>query len=153
MNFDVSLVVHESKPILGRRTCKCTCSLVLFSQRVAFGRSKRKPCHLIYHSWNPLVVACFSAMMSRWHMLQCTFCELYGITFCESCFRVTSVLGYVPQELTGTSIYEYCHKDSVHSFAELHRQGKTYLLDIHVHVSCMYDCANLIIEHGRFQLI
>ena len=43
MNFDVSLVVHESKPILGRRTCTCTCRLVLCSQRVAFGRSKRKP--------------------------------------------------------------------------------------------------------------
>ena len=44
-------------------------------------------------------------------------------TFC----RVTSVLGFVPQELTGTSIYEYCHRDSLQSFSELHKEGSTLL--------------------------
>lgn len=36
--------------------------------------------------------------------------------------RTTVALGYTPQQLLGTSHYAYCHKDSVNTFKECHRQ-------------------------------
>lgn len=36
--------------------------------------------------------------------------------------RTTLALGYTPQQLLGTSHYAYCHKDSVNTFKECHRQ-------------------------------
>lgn len=37
--------------------------------------------------------------------------------------RTTVALGYTPQQLLGTSHYAYCHKDSVNTFKECHRQS------------------------------
>lgn len=35
--------------------------------------------------------------------------------------RATLVLGFLPQELLGTSMYEYYHHDDIHSLAECHK--------------------------------
>ena len=39
-------------------------------------------------------------------------------------YRTTSILGYLPQELLGTSAYEYYHVDDVTMMAEVHRKSE-----------------------------
>lgn len=43
--------------------------------------------------------------------------------FCVCSSRATAILGYLPQELLGTSFYEYFHQDDIGHLAECHRQG------------------------------
>ena len=38
--------------------------------------------------------------------------------------RVTVILGYLPQELQGTSVYEYYHIDDIPQMADRHKEGK-----------------------------
>lgn len=44
--------------------------------------------------------------------------------------RATVILAYVPQELLGTSFYEYCHEDDIAHLAECHRQGMQLTFNI-----------------------
>lgn len=34
------------------------------------------------------------------------------------------ILGYLPQELLGTSVYEYYHQDDIPAMGNVHRKGK-----------------------------
>lgn len=54
--------------------------------------------------------------------------------------RATAILAYLPQELLGTSFYEYFHEDDIVHLAECHRRGmrvteSTWLMD----ENCLYN--------------
>ena len=50
-------------------------------------------------------------------------------------FRATVILGYLPQELLGTSVYEYYHQDDIPSMGQVHRKGTSISLSLSVCLS------------------
>jgi len=51
--------------------------------------------------------------------------EIFSVVYIKgssfSLFRATPVLGFLPQELLGTSMYEYYHHDDIPHLAESHK--------------------------------
>lgn len=50
--------------------------------------------------------------------------EVTDLVFFPLSCRATTILGYLPQELLGTSCYEYFHQDDLPHLAERHRKGR-----------------------------
>ena len=48
----------------------------------------------------------------------CQMCNLILTTN-----RATVILGYLPQELLGTSVYEYYHQEDIPAMGQVHRKG------------------------------
>ena len=54
--------------------------------------------------------------------------------FIFSCFRTTAITGFLPQELIGSSGYEFFHPEDLNSIAVSHRQslqGETVTTDVY----------------------
>ncbi|XP_053196363.1 basic helix-loop-helix ARNT-like protein 1 [Scomber japonicus] len=58
--------------------------------------------------------------------------------------RATAILAYLPQELLGTSFYEYCHEDDIAHLAECHWQ----VLQMRKRINT--KCYKLKIKNGSF---
>uniref|UniRef100_A0A8C5PVE1 Basic helix-loop-helix ARNT like 1 n=1 Tax=Leptobrachium leishanense TaxID=445787 RepID=A0A8C5PVE1_9ANUR len=58
--------------------------------------------------------------------------------------RATAILGYLPQELLGTSCYEYFHQDDIGNLAECHKQ----VLQMREKITT--DCYKFKIKDGSF---
>ncbi|XP_076879751.1 basic helix-loop-helix ARNT like 1b isoform X1 [Brachyhypopomus gauderio] len=58
--------------------------------------------------------------------------------------RATAILGYLPQELLGTSFYEYFHQDDIGHLAECHRQV------LHMREKITTNCYKFKIKDGSF---
>ncbi|XP_026867250.1 aryl hydrocarbon receptor nuclear translocator-like 1b isoform X2 [Electrophorus electricus] len=58
--------------------------------------------------------------------------------------RATAILGYLPQELLGTSFYEYFHQDDIGHLAECHRQV------LHMREKINTNCYKFKIKDGSF---
>ena len=58
-------------------------------------------------------------------IIKAFFFYFLSVLFARWIIRVTTILGYLPQELSGTSVYEYYHIDDIPQMAERHKEGKS----------------------------
>lgn len=64
------------------------------------------------------------------------------MSFISSFFRATLVLGFLPQELLGTSMYEYYHHDDIPHLAESHKVALQTSDHVMTQVSYMINLIN-----------
>lgn len=58
------------------------------------------------------------------HVIRLRDIFMRRIRFCSTpwfCCRVTYIVGFLPQELLGTSMYEYFHQDDISGLVETHK--------------------------------
>lgn len=59
----------------------------------------------------------------QWAVMETEKQNSWTLPFSFSFSRATTVIGYLPQEVLGTSCYEYFHQDDLQHLAGKHRQG------------------------------
>lgn len=60
------------------------------------------------------------------------------LLFCEIIFSATLIIGFLPHELLGASMYEYYHHDDISNLAESHKVALQNQGTIQTQVNCIH---------------